>query len=810
MSALALNFRLAARAFIRRPGFSAVAVATLALGIGANTAVFSVVRGVLLQPLPYPAEDHLVSFWYNSQGRRTGTLSQPELLDLQERMDTLDSAAGIQPRRLHLGAEGEPRLVRVLDATPELLPLLGVTPAEGRVYGANESLPDGPPVVVISNALRRQVFGESSAALGRTLMLSGVSHTVVGVMPAGFDFPDDSIEAYRPLRIDHANPDARNNHNLWVVGRLRQGVTVEAAKAEIQSYSRWAVAEYPTYYSGFNASFDLSRLRDTFIGEARTPLLLVLGSVTLVLLIACANVANLLLTRSEDRRRETAIRLAVGAERRHIRSQLMVESAVLSLAGAAVAFPLAWVAVRGLVAMAGANLPRLGEVRVDWEILAYTLAVAIVASLVFSLAPLFWTARGDLLRGINGGVRTVSAGPGGVLMRRALVVVQVALAVVLVTGAILLTRTLLALEHTDVGFATDGNIAIRVALPDHVYQSPGDILAFVSQLEERARTLPGVTAAGVVDSVPLWQGSSNNLSLQVEGRVVDTVGEAPTATVQKLSPGTVAALGLEVQRGRPFTEQDVAAGRPVALVNEAFVAVVLRGEDPFRTRVRMFGRSQEWMEIVGVVKNFRQSGVVGGEWPQIIVPFALAERTAYWVPRDFSLLVRGTDAGALASPLRGLVREIGPAVPIRDTMTLSQIKREAVADRGVLAKLVFIAASLALVLAAVGLYGVVALWVSRRTRELGLRVALGARSLSLQRLVLIQVGSPVLVGALLGVAATLPLARLMQGLLYEVTPGDPVSLLLVLVVLMGTAAVAAALPVLRAATVDPSETLRTE
>jgi len=810
VSGLALNLRLALRSFIRRPGFSAVAVATLALGIGANAAVFSVVRGVLLRPLPYPAEDRLVSFWYHSQGRRTGTLSQPELLDLQERVDALESAAGVQPRRLHLGAEGEPRLVRVLDATPELLPLLGVAPAEGRVYSADESVPDGPPVVVISDALRRQVFGATAPAIGRTVTLSGVAYTVVGVMPAGFEFPDDNIEAYRPLRIDHANPDARNNHNLWVVGRLRQGVTVEAAKAEIEAYGRWAVAEYPSFYSGFNASFDLSRLRDTFVGDSRTPLLLVLGAVTLVLLVACANVANLLLARSEDRRRETAVRLAVGAGRRHITAQLLTESAVLSLAGAAVAFPLAWAAVRGLVAMAGADLPRLGEVRVDWEILGYTFAVALVISLLFSLAPLVWAARGNVLDGLNGGARTVSSGPGGVLLRRALVVVQVALAVVLVTGASLLTRTLLALEDADVGFATDGNVAVRVSLPDHVYPSSGDILAFVSRLEERARSLPGVKAAGVVDSVPLWQGFGNNLSLQVEGRVVDTVGEAPTATVQKLSPGTVAALGLEIQRGRAFTDEDVAAGRPVALVNETFVATVLHGEDPFRTRVRMFGRSQEWMDIVGVVKNFRQSGVVGDEWPQLMVPFALAEHTAYWVPRDFSLLVRGTDAGALAGPLRGLVREIGPAVPIRDLMTMSQIKRGAVADRGVLAELVVIAASLALVLAAVGLYGVVALWVSRRTRELGLRLALGARSASLQRLVLVQVGAPVLFGAVLGLGATVPLARLLRGLLYEVAPGDPVSLLLVLVVLVGTAAAAAAVPVHRAVTVDPSATLKTE
>jgi putative ABC transport system permease protein len=810
MSGLVQHVRYAVRSLSRRPSFTLVATLTLALGIGANTAIFSVVHGVLLRPLPYPDEDRLVSFWMSSQGRRTASLSQPELLDLQTRIASLDSVAGMHFRRLHLGGDGEPRLTRVVEATPELLPLLRVPPAEGRFYGPDESLPDGPPVVVVSQSLRRRLFGEDASAIGKQIVLSGTAHTVVGVMPGGFSFPQDGVEAYRPLRIDRANPDLRNNHNLWAVGRLRRGASLEQARSEIAAYGRWAVTRFPQFYSGFDASFGLSRLRETLVGTATTPLLLLLGAVSLVLLIACANVANLLLARGEERRRETAVRLALGAQRRDLARQLLVESAVLALLGAGVALPLAAIAIQGFVAMATADFPRLNEVGIDTTVLAYTLGVAVGTSLLFGLAPLLRALRTDVRSDLQSGVRTVSSACRGALMRRLLVSTQVALAVVLVAGASLLTRTILSLASADVGFSTENSIAVRLSLPDHVYRNAAGILAFVGELEEGARALPGVEAAGVVDSVPLWQGFVNNLSLQVRGREVETVGEAPTAMVQKLSPGALAALELRLQRGAAFTAADVAAGRPVALVNETFARSVLAGEDPLAARVRMFGRSQQWMEVVGVVKDFRQSGVVGPEWPQLLVPFEEAERCAYWVPRDFSLLVRGSEPRSLVQPLRRLVHSLGPTVAIRDVRSMGRIKRDAVGDRALLATMMSVAAGLALTLAVVGLYGMVALWVSRRQGELGLRMALGAGPGVLRRLVVAQVGVPVLAGLGGGLAAVAPLAILLKRLLYRVSPVDPVSLLVVVVVLAGTAVLAAAVPARRATRVDPMQVLRTE
>ena len=810
MTGLGHDLRFAVRTLRRRPGFALVALVTLALGIGANTAIFSVVHSVLLRPLPYPDEDGLVSFWMDSQGLRTASLSQPELLDLQRRIPSIESVAGMHFRRLHLGGEGEPRLIRVVEATPELLPLLRVPPAEGRFYGPDESRPDGPPVVVISEGLRRQVFGEEGLATGRQIVLAGTPHTVVGVMPGGFSFPEEGIAAYRPFRIDRANPDQRNNHNVWAVGRLRRGASLEQARSEVAAYGRRAVAEFPQFYSGFHASFGLSALRERLTGSARTPLVVLLGAVSLVLLIACANVANLLLARGEARRREMAVRLALGARRRDLARQLLVESAVLALLGAAVALPLASVAVRGFAAMAWADFPRLGEAGIDTTVLAYTLGVAVATALLSGLAPLLRALRTEASSDVKDGAGAVSPGRGGALTWRLLVSAQVALAVVLVAGSSLLNRTIVALAGADLGFSPEDSVVVRLSLPDHVYRSAPEILAFTGPLEERARALPGVEAAGIVDLVPLWQGFSNNLSLQVEGHEVETVGEAPTAIVQKLSPGAVSALGLRLQRGARFVEADVAAGRPVAMVNEAFVRRVLGGGDPFATRVRMFGRGQQWMDIVGVVKDFRQAGVLAPEWPQVLVPFDAAQRCAYAVPRDFSLLVHGGTAGSLVDALRSLVHELGPSVAVRDVRSMTRIKHDAMGDRAVLATMMSIAALLALALAGVGLYGMVALWVSRRQRELGLRLALGAGPDSLRRLVVGQAAVPVVAGLGVGLAAVAPLAILLKKLLYGVSPVDPVSLLVVVVVLAGTAAAAAVVPARRATRVDPVRVLRAD
>ncbi len=804
------DVRLALRTIGRRPAFAAVAVVTLALGIGANVAVFSVVRGVLLRPLPYPEEGRLVGFWYHSQGRRTSLLSQPELLDLRSKVDALEGVAGLVYRRLHLGTGEEPRLVRAIAATPELLPLLGITPAAGRVFAAAEALPGGPDVVVISDSLSRQLV-PAGEAVGAAVTLAGKPHEVIGVMPPGFAFPAPDVDVYMPFRMNAASPDLRNNHYLLTVGRLKPGVSVEKARAEVAAYGRWAVARYPEFYSGFNASLELTTLRDTFVEPARAPLLLVLGAVSLVLLIACANVAHLLLARSEERRRETAVRLALGASPRHLARQLVAEGLVLAALAAAGALVLAEVGLRAFLALTVGVLPRAESVSLDGAVLAYAMAVSLATVVLSTLAPLVRAFRRDPRADLQSGVRNLSATPAGQSFRRTLVAVQVALTVVLTAGASLVTRSILQLLVSDVGFDTDRAVAVRLRLPDHVYATPTDIAAFAHRIEEGARALPGVTTAGVVESVPLWERSAANTSLQVEGRVVTAVGEAPTAMVQRLTPGGVSALGLRIRRGRTLSALDVEARRPVCLVNEEFVRKVLGGADPFATRVRMFDARQRWMEVVGVVADVKQTGALADPWPQVVVPLEQAAETGYYTPTGFSLVVRGATAETtLAGAVRRMVREVGPTVAIREIRALAAIKREALGDRSTLATLLTIAASLAVTLAAVGLYGVVTLWVGERRREIGLRLALGATAPQVHRLVLAQAGVPVLVGLAAGGAAALALTWSLRALLPGGLPADPFAALVVVVVLGGATVVAAALPAHRAACIDPAAALASE
>ena len=812
LSGLGSDVRGALRFLARRPGFTLVAVATLALGIGVNTAVFSLVRGVLLRPLPYAEPEHLLSLVYNSQGRATRSISQPEFIDLRTRVDALESVAAYTFRRPHLGTAEEPRQVRVVEATHELLPLLGVPLATGRSFTAAEALPDGRRVIVLSHRLREELFAGREDVLGAVVVLGGEPHTVIGVMPLGFGFPEPGIEAYRPFRMDPNNPDLRNNHNLRVVGRTRAGVTVATARAAITEYGRWAVAQYPSFYSGFAASFEAEPLREIYVAQARTPLLLSLGAVNLVLLIACANVASLLLARSEERRRELAVRLALGCSTWRLGRQLLVEGGVLALAGAAAALPLGWAAQQELLILGSDLLPLQEAIRIDPFVLAYTLVVALGVSLLSSLAPVLQARRSAPSEGLQGGTRSVLSAPGRLSSRRLLVAVQVALAVVLALGASLLTRTILALEGTDVGFETGGSIAAFLSLPPHLYREPADVVALIRSLEDGARRLPGVEAAGVVESLPLAVSFTNNLSLQVEGRVVETVGEAPTALVQGVSPEGLRALGLRLRQGRAFTAQDVAEDRKVALVNEAFVRKHLDGRSPRTTRVRMYESSRPWLEIVGVLEDFRQDGVaVERDWPQLIVPFELAHRNAYRVPTSFFLVVHGrTSPEILAGPLRQVIREAEPTVVIRDMSTLERVKRDAVGARSMLAVLLRLAAGLALLLAGLGLYGLVALWVGQRRREIGLRVALGASNAAVMRLLLAQAGRPVLVGLGVGLCFAIALATMLRSLLHRVAPADPVSMVVVTLVFFVATALSVAVPVRQALRVDPAAALREE
>jgi predicted permease len=817
MDHLFRDLRHALRALARSPGFTAVALVTLALGTGANAAIFSVVHAVLLEPLPFAEPERLATVWLHNprQGFEKDITSYPNFRDWREQGSSFSQMVAVTGTDVTLSggeagsgdAGAAPEEVRAARVTEGFFPMLGVEPELGRGFQDEENEVGRHQVLVLSHGLWSRRFGADPAIVGSEIRVSGAPHTVVGVMPSAVRFPEDA-QLWLPLAFTPEREGLREARSaLWlpVFGRLAPGVGLAEAQAEMTAVARRLEEAYPD--DNEELGILLEPLRQTLVGEVERPLLVLLGAVGLVLLIACANVANLLLARGAALSRELAVRSALGAGGGSLARQVLAESLLLGAGGGLLGLLAAAVGVRSLLGLAPGELPRIEGVAIDWTVFAFALAVALAAGVLFGLPSAFHAAAAEPGRALQEGGRGLAGGGRLGRLRQVFVAGQLALALVLLAGAGLLVRSFLELRAVDPGFEPRGVLSFRVTLPGQSYETPERITAFYRELLGSLEALPGVeSAAAITDFVLARLPQSAPISIPSRPDLAD-VDPFPVA-YDAVTPGFFEAAGIELLRGRALGEADRSDGASVAVVNEALARRYFPGEDALGQRF-MFGTPEgddpQWTTIVGVAADARRSGLDQEVRPSVFYP-----HTQYSAGQMTVLLRTAGDPLVLAEPARRAVTALDADQPITEVRTLEQAFAGTGARRRFVAVLLGVFSGLAVALAAVGIYGVMAYVVGQRTREIGIRMALGARRREVVGWVLGQGMAVVGVGIALGLLGALAATRLLSGLLFDTAPADPVTFLLVAALLAAVALAANLLPARRAARVDPMTVLREE
>jgi putative ABC transport system permease protein len=816
MDALLADVRFALRQFSKRPLFTLVVVVTLALGIGGNAAIFTVADQVLLQPLPYAEPERLVRVYTQFPGLNFDKfwMSPPELLELAEWNRSFTAVGAWRAGSTNVSGGDSPLRVSGAIASAGLFDVLGVPAARGRWYTAEEDVANADPVVVLGWDLWQRAFAGDPDLVGDTVLVDGVERTVVGIAPPGFDLADAGIEVWGPLRLDPADPGGRGSHYLDVVARLAPGVTMGAARDEVSALlERWAETFPDTHHPDPEThAMVLHPLQGDLVGNARTPLMLLLGTVGFVLLIACANVANLMLARAEGRKREIAVRSSLGAERWRLVRQFLTESVVLAAAGAVLGLGLAWAGLEAVLATNPNAVPRAAEVGLDGRALLFTAAVAVATGLLFGLAPALRARAGNLFVALKEGGRST----GGVstrALRRGLVVAEVALATMLVLGAGLLLRSFASLQSVDPGFEPGGALSFQVSLPAEQYPEAAGVRAFYDRLLAATRALPGVEAAAAVSGLPPVRDINAN-DTEFEGVEVGDDLPANVDYYQIVTDGYFRAMRVPLVAGRGFRATDTAESPPVVVVNQALAERFYPGQDPLGKRIRRgwFGDEEPWYTVVGVAADVKQAGLdepAGTELYFLHPQWDNVEGLN--PPRTLYVIVRTAgDPLALAPGVRDAVRRLDPALPIAELAPLERVVADSLTRSRFLTLLVTLFAGIALLLAAVGTYGVLAYAVEERRHEVGVRMALGATARDVLRMVVGQGMRPVIAGLVLGLAGALVVGRFLESQLYAVAPTDPATYAAVPVVLVAVALVACLLPGRSATRVDPAVALRQE
>jgi predicted permease len=800
--------RYGLRLLRRSPGFSAVAILTLALGIGASTAILSVVDAILLRPLGYADPDRLVVLLHHEDG----PVAPANYLDWKARTRSFESMGAAEYWTPNLTSGQSPEKIWALRMTPEILPMLGVRPLIGRFFLPEEAVAGRDHVVVIGERIWRRRLGADPGIVGRTIRLDGEPYTVLGVMPASFQFaPFWATEAriWAPLDL-RPRASKRESQSLRVFARLRPGVSIAAARQEVAAVTAALEREFP----GTNRDVRVIDLRDKAVGDVRPALLVLLGAVGLVLLIACANIANMLLARASARQKEVALRAALGASRGRTIRQLLTESVVLAAAGGAAGAALGAWALRLLLALAPPSIPRLQDVRLDLRVLISTFAVSLATGVAFGLAPALQASIARPQDALKEGGSAGASREGGRL-RLAFVAGEMAIALVLLVGAGLMLRSFLALRAVDPGFDPRGVVTMEVSVAGTRQAAPGKRAAVYREIVERAAATPGVAAAGAINHIPI-AGDIWGYPYAVEGRPKPGPGGSPVATYRAVLPGYFAAMRIPILRGRDVAWTDDRGKPAVVVVNEFLAKRMWPGEDPIGKRITLddVGPDASWLTVVGVVRN-----VVRGDWAappgdeiylSVLQNETLLE-SAQPMAAYITLVARtGGDPASLAPSLVAAVRSVDPTLPVSEIRTMPQIVALANGRARFQALLLAAFAGAAALLAAVGIYGVMSYAVSKKTREIGVRMALGADPGSVLRLVVGRGMAVALAGAGAGLVAALLLTRLMTGLLYGVGPMDPATYAGVAGLLLAIAFLACYLPARRAARIDPMKALRAE
>jgi putative ABC transport system permease protein len=815
------DLRYGARTMLRSPGFTVTAVLALALGIGANTAIFSVVNAVLLRPLPYDQPDRLLQVWHTPPqkafpGVPTFAVSPANFLDWRNQNHSFEGMSAYGFGRYTLTGSGRPEAIRMVAATVGLFSILRAQPLLGRGFLAGEDEPGHEHEVVLSYGLWRSYFAGNPDIVGKNIQLNAQAFTVVGVMRPEFDFPilsdpGSRAQMWKPLAWTDQERAIRGDHNYAVIARLKDGVTLRQAQAELDGISNRLAQDYPNDNKGWGAI--AIPLRDDLVGDVRPALLILLGAVALVLLIACANVANLVLARALSRRKEVAVRTALGATRRRLLQQVISETLLLAFAGGTLGLLLAHYSLIVLVKFLVQWLPRAGEIALDGWVLAFTLSISLLTGFAAGLLPALRMAQADLNQALKQGLGRTAADSGGGRTRNVLVVAEVALSLVLLIGAGLLIRSLWVLRSVNPGFDPHGVVTMNVSIPTGKFTVPAQQINYYGRVLDRLRVLPGVQSAGLIDSLPLSDDGSHQ-PIAIEGRPAAAMADLPEVEVRLISPGYMSAMHIPLLNGRDIDDSDAAGRAGAVLISESMAKFFWPREDPIGKRLTLYFFPELTRVVVGVVADVKISAMNEAQ-PQPTLYYPLAQMAAprgeSWQSFGMKLAVRTNAAPwSLVPAITNSVRAIDTEVPLLNIRTLDDSVSASLSLARFTMLLLGAFAGLALLLAVVGIYSVMSYSVSRRTNEIGIRVALGASRGNVLLLIVRQALLLALIGAAIGIVGALALSRLMASQLYGVRPTDPATFVSVAGLLLMVSLVASYIPARRAMRVDPMTALRYE
>jgi putative ABC transport system permease protein len=809
MSAISQDLHYGFRIFLRNPGFTLIVLISLALGIGANSAIFSLVNAVLMRPLPFHDAEKIVMVWEDASwvGFPENTPAPANYADWKSQNHVFSSMAAMRPESFNLTGSGEPQRLMAYQVTASFFPLLGVRPIHGRFFTESEDTPEANKVVVLTYGFWQSRYAGNKNILGTDIILNNAKHTIIGILPANFQFFSPEISIWAPIAFTTEQLQERNSHNLEVVARIKDGVSFEKAQAEIKTIQKNIGLEYPEETGEGKLGAFIVPIREQLVGDVKRPLILLLFAVAFVLLIACANIANLLLSVAASRKKEIALRAALGANRSRLLRQMITESLVLAAIGGILGLLFAFISFSFLRQMIPAELTLLTNLSIDLKVLLYTLGISLITGVIFGIAPSLQASKTDLNETLkSGGVRTGSTF-AATKLRSIMVVAETSLALILLVGAGLLIQTIQKLQTVNVGFQPQNVIRFRTILPTSKYDTHEKRIAFYDEVLNRVKGLSKVQSAGYTTSVPLdWKGGTSGY--EWEGKPLAR-GEILDAAHRQVTSNYLQTMGIQMVEGRYFDGTETTNSMNVAIINEAMTKSYSSDQSPLGKRFKLSGSSR-WFTVIGIARNTRNMGLEVETKAEMYFPAAQANfGYTFYAPQDLAIRTAENPIN-IANDIRQIIRSIDQDLPVSNVMTMNELLRNEFAHRRFTMFLLAAFAALALLLACLGIYGVLSYFVNQQIPEIAVRLALGARPSSILYLVLKRGMGLALIGIAIGALFAFGLARIIQGLLFGVSARDPQTFFSVTIVLLLTALVASLLPALRAMRVNPVTALRYE